>query len=162
MHVSIKKLQLIHTRRSSVWFHCKTCKVDRPIDAFYKDSKLKLGYCTSRCKHCRYEHRCTEFGFFSELVSRAKGHQANRHRKKGVEPPLFRLTVEHLQELYKKQNMLGFYSHIPLKLRPLSDWQVSLERLNPSCDYIPDNVVLEALEFNNRCQWNVEKILQIP
>eukprot|EP01083_Nonionella_stella_P175858 613704_1 len=64
--------------------------------------------------------------------------------------------------MYKHQNNQGYYSHIPLNPRPLSDWQVSLERLDPSCDYVLGNMVLEALEFNSRCQWNVEKIVQIP
>eukprot|EP01083_Nonionella_stella_P268382 907255_1 len=45
---------------------------------------------------------------------------------------------------------------------PLSDWQTSLERLDPDKDYVLNNVALDACEFNTSCQWSLEKILQIP
>eukprot|EP01084_Bolivina_argentea_P216758 368172_1 len=64
--------------------------------------------------------------------------------------------------MHNKQNGVGFYSHVPLTFRPLSDWQASLERLNPDLDYTYDNVVLEALEFNSPCQWSQSKVMQIP
>ena len=77
-------------------------------------------------------------------------------------PPPFDLSTECLSKLYESQNGKGYYSHIPLKLRPLSDWQASLERLNPKSDYVSDNIVFEALEFNNTCQWSKGKVLEIP
>eukprot|EP01083_Nonionella_stella_P243071 847307_1 len=67
-----------------------------------------------------------------------------------------------MQELYEKQGAKGFYSRVPLQLRPLSHWQASLERLNPFGDYVHDNVVLVALEFNTASQWNLQKIAAIP
>eukprot|EP01084_Bolivina_argentea_P216759 368173_1 len=64
--------------------------------------------------------------------------------------------------MHNKQNGVGFYSHVPLTFRPLSDWQASLERLNPDLDYTCDNVVLDALEFNCPGQWSEAKVMQIP
>eukprot|EP01083_Nonionella_stella_P154726 498946_1 len=83
--------------------------------------------------------------FFQNLLYNAKANQTRRYKQKDTMAPSFTLTVEDLQALYNKQNMMGFYSHIPLNLRPLSNWQASLERVDPSCVYVHDNVVLEAL-----------------
>eukprot|EP01083_Nonionella_stella_P247921 858992_1 len=152
----------MHVRRVSDMALCKKCKVEQPITAFHRHSRSKLGIDTSWCKRCRFNITCTEFGFFRNIVNNANKNQARRYKRKGTMSPPFRLTVEHLQELYKKQNMVGFYSHMPLNLRPLSNWQASLERLDPSCDYVHDNVVLEVLEFNGMCQWTIDKVAQIP
>eukprot|EP01083_Nonionella_stella_P099080 278644_1 len=85
-----------------------------------------------------------------------------RYLKKGLKAPVFSLTKTFLHTLYEKQNGLGFYSHIPLALQPFSHWTASLERLDPDRDYVHDNVVLDACEFNNRCQWSINKVIQIP
>ena len=109
-----------------------------------------------------YRYRCTRTGYFGRLVRNAKSTQKRRYLKKGLIPPEFSLTLQYLEQLYAKQNEKGFYSNIPIILRPLSDWQASLERLDPGQDYIGSNVVLEASEFNGRCQWSMKKVLEIP
>eukprot|EP01083_Nonionella_stella_P105743 304355_1 len=101
-------------------------------------------------------------GCFSKLIRGAKTSQEKRYIKKGGNVPAFALTKEYMNILYDKQNGLGFYSHIQLNLRRLSDWQLSLERLDRNRDYVHSNVVLEACEFNAACQWNLDKIMQIP
>eukprot|EP01083_Nonionella_stella_P247920 858991_1 len=149
-------------RRINDRVQCNKCKIEQPISAFHRHSGRKLGIDRSWCKKCRFQITCTELGFFQNLVNNAKTNQIRRCKQKGVMPPSFTLTIEHLQALYKKQSMMGFYSHIPLNLRPLSNWQASLERIDPSCDYVHDNVVLEALEFNVMCQWTMDKVAQTP
>eukprot|EP01083_Nonionella_stella_P051733 137369_1 len=148
------------------WHLCGMCNVRKPILDFDRHPTCKIGFDISRCKPCRketsYKWRCTQNGYFATLVHSAKWNQATRYSRKGLNPPKFQLTKEYLQEMYYKQNGKGFYSHIPMKLMPLSHWQLSLERLNPEKDYVPGNVVLEAYEFNTPCQWTLEKILDIP
>ena len=46
-------------------------------------------------------------------------------------------------------------------MRPLSDWQCSLERLDPSRGYETNNVALIALEFNHSRQWSLDKFEKI-
>eukprot|EP01083_Nonionella_stella_P108306 314854_1 len=145
---------------------CKRCKSHLPsISGFYRSPSNKSGFDTS-CKSCRedvkFQWKCTPHGFFTRLISTAKASQNRRYEKKGLKAPAFLLTKEYLHTLYDKQNGLGFYSHIPLALRPLSHWQTSLERLNPNQDYVHDNVVLDACEFNNTCQWSTKKVIAIP
>eukprot|EP01083_Nonionella_stella_P130768 396965_1 len=101
-------------------------------------------------------------GYLNKVKCNAKRSQMTRYIKRGLHPPVFSLTTQYLYALYNKQNGKGFHSLISLNLRPLSDWQVSLERLDPYADYVVDNVVLEALEFNVRKQWFADKIDSIP
>eukprot|EP01083_Nonionella_stella_P193575 714797_1 len=145
---------------------CTRCKSQFPVaSGFYKNKTTKSGFDTS-CKSCRedvkYQWRSTPHGFLTKLVHAAKSRHNKRYRKKGLEAPFFELTKEYLQFLYEKQNGLGFYSHIPLALQPFSHWTASLERLDPNRDYVHDNVVFDACEFNHRCQWNTGKVMQIP
>eukprot|EP01083_Nonionella_stella_P065377 171246_1 len=142
------------------------CNLRKPRRDFDRHITCKLGFDISRCKCCRkessYQWRCTEDGYFATLVYSAKWNQVTRYNRKGLDPPEFQLSKQYLQEMYYKQIGKGFYSHIPLRLMPLSDWQASLERLNPDNDYVQGNVVFEAYEFNTACQWSLGKILQIP
>eukprot|EP01084_Bolivina_argentea_P216760 368174_1 len=161
-----RKLWLIHVRRFSDTYHqCVKCNINRLSSEFYAKPSNIRGI-ESCCKYCRikrqYERKCTPNGFLRKLIHSARGNQKTRYRKQNLQAPDFVLNISLLQDIYTKQNGFGFYSHVPLTLRPLSDWQASLERLNPDLDYTYDNVVLEALEFNCRCQWSEKKVIQIP
>ena len=110
----------------------------------------------------KFQYVCTEAGFISNLTRHAKGNQKKRYTKKGLVPPVFALNKEFVQALYLGQDGKGYYSHMSLNLRPLCDWQMSLERLNPNSDYVAGNVALVACEFNGSCQWTMDKITQMP
>eukprot|EP01084_Bolivina_argentea_P216757 368170_1 len=161
-----RKLWLIHVRRFSDTYHqCVKCNINRLSSEFYAKPSNIRGI-ESCCKYCRikrvYESRCTPNGFLRKLMGSAKGSQKTRYSKQNLLAPNFALKICQLQDIYNKQNGVGFYSHVPLTLRPLSDWQASLERLDPDLDYTSDNVVLDALEFNSRCQWSERKVMQLP
>eukprot|EP01084_Bolivina_argentea_P117034 207879_1 len=152
----------VSKRFCSILYRCSKCKIDQPSSSFHQHPTTKSGLNISRCKNCHYNDRCTPIGYFRGLIAKAKQSQKIRYTKKQIDVPPFTLTHQYLQELYCKQNGIGFYSHVPLNLRPLSDWQVSLERKDPNGDYVESNVVLEAAEFNGRCQWSMDKVMQIP
>jgi hypothetical protein len=67
-----------------------------------------------------------------------------------------------LKELYQKQNGKCVYSNIPLSLRRLTLWQLSVDRIDPNLGYSKSNIVLCALEFNVGRTWSQQKILTIP
>eukprot|EP01083_Nonionella_stella_P179651 638393_1 len=167
LKLGIKKQWSFRYRRISTTLHqCKKCKVDKPVLEFNKSSGHKFGINTTHCKLCKriedFEWRCTPLGYLNKLRYDAKWNQIRRYTKRGLQPPVFPLTMEYLQELHNRQNGKGSYSRIPLHLRPLCDWQASLERLDPDGDYVRENVVLEALEFNVPKQWSADKISTIP
>eukprot|EP01083_Nonionella_stella_P054167 143086_1 len=150
----------------TTFYQCKSCKLNKKISEFYKKSSYRFGINTTNCKLClrnyEYQRKCTPMGYLNKVKCNAKRSQMTRYIKRGLHPPVFSLTTQYLYALYSKQNGKGFHSLISLNLRPLSDWQVSLERLDPYADYVLDNVILEALEFNVRKQWFADKIDSIP
>lgn len=152
----------VQVRTFATLYLCKKCKISRPLTKFYKHSQCKSGYDLSSCKLCIYQRKCTTDGFLQNLMSNAKYREIRRYNKKQQDAPAFCLSMDIMHNLFDKQDKRGYYSHLPLALRPLSDWQASLERKDPSKDYTIDNVALEALEFNTSCQWSIEKILKVP
>lgn len=101
--------------------------------------------------------RCSTDGFFGELA-RATRYSTNKRRSKGREMPDSEITGAILQEMWLMQQGLCFYSDIPMVDVSYSDWQVSVERLDPNRGYQCENVVLVAREFNGSRQWSPEKI----
>ena len=116
-------------------YQCKTCNEYLPSSRFYTNPHYRLGLNTSMCKTCRQEYshqfRCTKHGFFGRLINNAKHAQRRRHHAKGSDAPEFLLDSTYLDELCHRHNQKGYYSHLPLSFRPLSDWQASLETLDP-------------------------------
>eukprot|EP01083_Nonionella_stella_P232739 820668_1 len=144
---------------------CITCNTLLPVSCFPSDPRRKKGY-QSECKICKrnrlYSLQCTRSGFLSKLINGAHGSQRKRYKKKGLVPPTFNLTVSCLQKLYEQQGRTGYYSNIPLTFQPLSDWQASIDRLDPHGDYVDGNIALDGLEFNGPSQWSLDKIMKIP
>jgi len=67
------------------------------------------------------------------------------------------ISFQDLQDSWNKQNGKCYYSNIPMQYNK-NEWKVSLERLDPSCGYVKDNVVLCCLELNTRSQWSNSKL----
>ena len=59
--------------------------------------------------------------------------------------------------IYEQQEGKCYYLGVPLVFHRYSDWQCSLERLNPDLGYIVGNVALIAGEFQHSTQWTIEK-----
>eukprot|EP01083_Nonionella_stella_P144422 450888_1 len=150
---------------SHVYWQCTKCNTVLPACHFHRDNASKKGYRTE-CKVCSrsnvYSSRCTTRGYFTKLIIGAQGSQRKRYKKKGLVPPTFNLTARCLDNLYEQQGLTGYYSNIPLTFQPLSDWQASIDRLDPDGDYVDGNIALDALEFNGPSQWSLEKIMTLP
>ena len=68
------------------------------------------------------------------------------------------LTIEHLLQYWKRQDRRCYYSGIPMEVGMNKEWQVSLERLDPSGTYNKENCALVCLEFNGVKQMSIEKV----
>ena len=67
--------------------------------------------------------------------------------------------LEWIVERLVQQNGQCYYSGLPLIFAPKSDWQASLERVDPKVGYTKQNTVLICWEFNTgNAQWSAEKI----
>jgi len=106
------------------------------------------------CKPCTREYgkkrvTTTLAGRISVLCSAA------RQRSK-VKKYDFDLSVDILKAMWESQEGKCAYSGQPMNL--VGNWQVSLERKDPSKGYTQDNTCLICLELNGRDQWTPEKV----
>jgi hypothetical protein len=93
-------------------------------------------------------------------MSRVKTARYNAKKRLGA-AKITSITIDDVLEMWKKQNCKCYYSKIPMTVRPMSDWQCSLERLDTTLGYIKDNVVLCCLEFNHSSQWTPDKVSEL-
>ena len=132
---------------------CNTCKEEKQYDLFHKCTSSPDGYAYT-CKKCSLEFSkkyTTETlrGRIASLVSVAK----QRSKKLGMP---YDISTEHIENLWRLQNSKCAYTGFEMNIR--GDWQVSIERIDPSGSYTKDNVCLICLELNVHYQWNIEKI----
>jgi hypothetical protein len=126
------------------------CGLVKPLTDFYARN--------ARCKKCSTIHARNRTNtvpkyFFLRLFHNAR---SDSKKRKGVANECS-LTLENIQGLHVTQQGLCYYSGIPYVLRTLSDWQCSLERIDPSQGYIPGNIALITCEFQSSSQWTTSK-----
>ena len=116
----------------------------------------------SDCIDCVSVNNSNQLGLFRRLINRSRTRQTAWNQTQSQKACIFDIDVEFLEHLHTIQNGNCFYSGMNLSTTPLSHWQCSLERTNPSLGYCRQNVALVALEFNARKQWSKEKVAKIP
>lgn len=135
--------------------HCSKCKIDKPIEDFYRRTDKHDGY-QDHCKICDDEKKRA---YKSTLNGRLRGllqHAKASAKKRTNEASEFNLSYDDLISLWKKQNGKCYYSNIVMTFT--GSWKVSLERLDPKLGYVIDNVALICIEFQNQCNWSKDKV----
>jgi len=140
---------------------CTGCKVDKNLEEYCKQKNGLYGL-RAQCKKCCSEYGkkyCdTDRGFLIHLLKAAKRRiKIMSDIGKREDACEFDLTLEDILAIYEYQSGKCYYSNIPMILKRFSNWQCSLERLNPKMGYILCNVALVCLEFNSPDQWTPEK-----
>ena len=102
----------------------------------------------------------TLFAALSVLNRSSKASAKLRGERRGEEVGKHEIDVEFLTNLWEKQKGLCYYSNIPMNYNK-AEWRISIERLDNSKGYIPENVVLCCLEFNVVAQWTLQKVDEI-
>eukprot|EP00397_Hematodinium_sp_SG-2012_P044403 GEMP01049589.1.p1 GENE.GEMP01049589.1~~GEMP01049589.1.p1 ORF type:complete len:494 (+),score=35.27 GEMP01049589.1:55-1536(+) len=129
---------------------CSSCSKFKSPDDFYASQTSSVGK-RSQCKVCekgrQAKYRRMALGFFRVLLNSAKltaKHRANKGRHAAGE---FRLEFDDLIKMYQQQRGLCFYSGVKMNLQPYTDWKCSIERIDNTKGYIPNNVALICSEF---------------
>jgi hypothetical protein len=91
------------------------------------------------------------------MIGNAKKSSKSRTGKGKLQKGEFSIKVKDIEEVYKAQNGLCYYSGIPMNYDK-SELRLSLERKNPDIGYTSSNIALCCLEFNGASQWSHEKI----
>ena len=108
----------------------------------------------------------TDDGFLNGVIHCMKKNSEERRKptKKRPAGRTFKSTffyeLQHMNAQLSMQQRLCAVSFLPLTLRKLSDWQLSPDRRDNDEDYIPANVRLVCLEFNNQCSWSSNDITE--
>jgi hypothetical protein len=146
---------------------CTKCENVLPIEEFTKNKNQPDGY-FYRCKGCENKRK-KEF-YYSGYDKVMSDKQPNRReynkkyhsnmdvfklrwrtakqraRLKGFE---FNLTIEHIVELFEKQNGLCYISGVELSLEKHSPKTLSVDRIDSSMGYIIGNIGLCTDFINN-------------
>jgi hypothetical protein len=153
---NLKLDENITTLENSI--ECTICKIIK------SENKFQNGY-YSQCIKCRsiYKRNLesrTKETFLQQLLHTAKHNSKHRSKTREI-AGTFDITLQDLLDIYNSQNGLCYYSKVKLNLNFKSDWQCSIERLNPDIGYIKENVALIALEFNTASQMSAEKFTEL-
>lgn len=91
---------------------CTACKISKSINNFNNKS-YKCKICDA--KHAK-EYRKTFNGFFQNLLSACINASSKRRQKGKIEAGIINITRNDLQNLWKKQEGLCYYSKIKMAL----------------------------------------------
>jgi len=143
---------------------CCVCKKIKNYSDFYKRKcKRNYSYICKECDKLRMLKYQTSDGYWKIMLNNAKNHSKSRKEKGRIEAGIFNLSIEDLENKWKKQNGKCYYSDIKMTKERHSNWSCSLERLNNSLGYTNNNTVLICQEFNiAQAQWTLNKINNIP
>ena len=142
---------------------CSGCGIVHNISEFGKQKQSNDGI-SFACRVCINErsaqYRKTTNGHMHALYNQAKRHAKDRLNKNRDEAGKFEIEFTDLENLYKKQKGLCYYSGIPMNIER-NDYKMSLERLNPELGYIKENIAFVCSELNSISQWSLEKIQEM-
>lgn len=140
---------------------CPKCKVEKEIEDFYlnKRKNVRLSWCKKCTKKRAVDSRrglyCSDdiedrlkMTFYNLLISA----KFQPRRKNKVD---FSITTDTLKSLYDSQNGKCYYTGTPMKIKHPKDKQrdpfiISLDRVDSSKGYTPENVVL--------CCWGINSL----
>jgi hypothetical protein len=150
-----KQRLLLRERKKITIKTCRTCGKSKDVSCFGKDIGHSDGF-QSECKPCetttRHTHKRKGGGFVYSVFWASKCSNATRNKRgRNLQHSI---TYDFVKEQSLKCCSL---SGLRMALRPYSDWQFSLERLNDGEGYTTQNVVGMCLEFQNAAQWTAEK-----
>lgn len=145
---------------------CTTCNIKKTIEVFSKQTSSKyIDTHKNTCRQCSNiindKYRNTQTGYLKNLLKNAKKSSISRINKGRVEAGTFTITYDDVFEIWNLQKGLCYYSNIPMITNRKSDFQASIERIDPNKGYDKSNIVLSCLEFNDIVQWSKDKITEM-
>ncbi len=125
---------------------CIDCHETFPLSEFYRAKKT--GAYSSRCKKCDILSCQQRSSASYKSRSRVLCNAARSASKKKNLP--FTITPQDIVRQYESQNGKCYYSGQPMSFISNDKNIMSIDRINPSCGYTPDNIVL--------CRWSVNNM----
>jgi hypothetical protein len=153
---------------------CRVCGEEKTLDLFYKDRSKKYGVGSS-CKECAKE---ISYGYYLKHTEKIKA-SVSVYRKsyvnkfeRNIESRLknlktkaklrsnkeFNLQESDMLDAWGKQNGLCAYTKLPLVATANQFNTISLDRIDSSKGYIPENIQLVCAAINKMKQEYTEEM----
>ena len=127
---------------------CSKCSKEYPVSDFFKHKQTKDGlhsWCKSCCKEGNEKSRQKKYSTFEGRITTFLRTCKNSAEKRGNE---FSLTRQDLIDCWENQQGLCVYSGIEMTTQPALPTSVSVERIDSSIGYTPENTVLCCNHIN--------------
>ena len=122
--------------------HCFKCKELKSVSLFFKHNQTSDGY-HSWCKICCAEgNNKSRAKVYSTIEGRAKIFLQSAKRSAKKRNQEFALTVQDIVSFWNKQQKTCAYSGVEMTLEAGKLNTVSIERIDSTIGYTPDNTVL--------------------
>lgn len=145
----------------SLW-RCTDCGEYKFILEFYSNGQGGLRpYCKLCTRVRNLQRRQTLRGYLMRLMHSAKSSSKRRAERGRQEAGTFNLEYADLLTTFMAQQGRCAYSGVVLEMLSYTDWQCTLERVNPASGYDKDNFVFIAYEFQTQRQWSRSKVLAL-
>lgn len=153
---SFRRRKLTQELSGKKLIECTKCLKMKEFSEFTKDIGNPHGVAVI-CRLCKQlkesNYRNSLRGVCAVLLKATTEHM----KMKNIDPALNTLTLLDIFSKILLQRGKCYYSGVPLVFEPNAEWRCSLERLDNSGTYTPENTVLVAWEFNTFCQWSKQK-----
>jgi hypothetical protein len=90
---------------------CSKYNIEKELSKYRKNSNCYLNFCKECEKKDTIAYYNTLNGKFRCMLNHAKERSKKRFNKSRIEAGIFKITKDDLQELWKKQNGLCYYSY---------------------------------------------------
>jgi hypothetical protein len=124
---------------------CRHCGIQDPPGGFLERKGRICRSCMDNYMNARSH---TVLGFVRRLLGSAKNNTKRRNATRNTSEKVD-LTVERILDMIWDQGCRCYISGLLMSLRPGTEWQASLERLDTSKGYTKDNVKIICWEFNS-------------
>lgn len=127
---------------------CFKCKADKPYSLFFKHKLTKDGYhswCKDCCKEGNLKSRTKQN---STIQGRAKIFLQNAEKSAVKRKQVFDLCVLDIMNCWEMQDQICAYSGREMTLEAGKLNTVSIERIDSSIGYIPENTILVCQAIN--------------
>ena len=127
---------------------CSKCKESKHLSLFFKHTQTPDG-CHSWCKNCCKEgNKKSREKLNSTIEGRAKVFLVNAKKSALKRNQIFSLTIENIVDCWNKQFGICAYSGRNMVLNAGQLETVSIERINSSVGYTPENTILVCQAIN--------------
>jgi hypothetical protein len=131
---------------------CRACGIKQPADGFGTGTRI--------CRPCVNSKQLTRgrtvLGFVQRLLGNARDHIRKINKTRNASERVDLTPSQVLDLLWDQEGRCGV-GGLLISLRPGTDWQASLERLDTSKGYTKDNVKIICVEFNSTVRISVRE-----